>query len=454
MRSSLLLVLTPFLFLGLFYAAPAHAQGDEQVMAGKALTQAVCERMRDQVWGRIERYTRMKFRRPIPVGVEPEGVWRNKLKRKGFGGMAARHALAFYTPGRNRITVVPWVIGRYASKSPLLKTRGEWIAELEPTMIHELTHGIHHHNFYSEGRLYRASLKPSGLTEYELDRSTVAFLLGEGVPELVSLRTTEFPERMDRKPSMEMPAPLNYVKRYKPDGKQAYRQILMRFGYNDGLDISYHIAKAAGPRGIRAMLYRSPPRILLYQPNILATVELDDPPEPDSIFGYLAPVRKLAGGEIRRAVNPGKGRYFNSDRGLRAEGCLLGYTAATGSTDSPTGVGRYSFFVADPDRDAPWIADVVEGVKEINLATTTEKTVTLPLTKGVKARLITVKGDNGGLYVYAETRGLVVMAHETKPTDRLIDRVVGALRALYIKAPKKGIYDEAVKKAKKALKGG
>ena len=58
----------------------------------------------------IERYTRMKFRRAVPIHVEPRARWEQRLKQTGFGGNAARTGLAFYDIIRNSVTVVPWTI--------------------------------------------------------------------------------------------------------------------------------------------------------------------------------------------------------------------------------------------------------------------------------------------------------------------------------------------------------
>ena len=339
----------------LILAGAAIAQDNERLLAGDVLTQELCERMRDDVMPRIELFTRMKFRRGVPMRLEPKGVWENKIKRDGFAGTSAKHALAYYTPSRNVVTVVPWVIGGYAGGNPSRRSRVAWISELEPTMIHELTHAIHHQNFYTEGRFYAASLRAGGLSEEELDRSTVDFLMGEGVPELVALRTTDFKERMHRHPGRDLPSPLNYMRKYQPDGKKAYRIKLLEHGYRDGLDLMHHLALKSGPRGIRAVLYRPPPRQLVFQPKILATVELDDPPEPDSIFGFLSP-EILKGREILRATFPGHGRYFESAcQPRRTKGCLIGYVATVGDEGSKDGQSRYAFFVADPDKPSPWV---------------------------------------------------------------------------------------------------
>jgi hypothetical protein len=448
-----MLLLLPLMALG-----AAHAQDGGQTFAGDVLNQALCDKMRDDVFPRIENFTRMKFRRPIPVRIEPRGVWERKLKQSGMGGYGAKHALAYYTPSLNVITIVPWVIGGYARDSgPVKKTKMEWIADLEPTMIHELVHGIHHQNFFSEGRDYAATLMPGGQTEEQLDRATVSFLLGEGVPEFVALRTTEFPQNMHRRPSRDLESAIRFMKKYVPDGKNAYRIKLSTHGYADGLNLVNHLSKYAGDRGIRAMLYRPPPRVLLFQPQLLATVDLDDPPEPDSVFGFLAPEKRLKGLDIDRRVFPGGGgrRLFGYGHiTQRAKGCLVGYGTTTGEKDGPYGVGRYAFFVADPDKSAPWIDEMAEALKEINPASADEKLVNLPMQKpAVKATLITVKGDDKSLYVYAKTGGLVVIAHESKPTSNLKERALLGLRALYIKRPKKDLYKEATEKARQALTG-
>jgi len=439
------------LLLLLAAGAAAWAQEDERMPAGDALTQEVCETIRDRVIPRIEAYTRMKFRRPVPIRVEPRDAWERKSKAKGFGGMAARHALAYYTPSFNVVTVVPWVIGGYLGGTPREKTRISWIADLEPTMIHELTHAIHHQNFYTEGRLYAASLKPAGLTEEELDRSTVAFLLGEGVPELVALRTTEFPQRMHRHPR-SLDGIGHYMRSYRPTGKEPYRSILLKRGYVDGLNLMHQVALRAGMRGIRAILYRPPRREVLFQPEFLPE-NLDDPPDPDSIFGYLAP-EVLKGTEVRLAVNPGHGRYFSGAHRthVRAPGCLLGYVAEVGSADAPHGLSRYAFFIADPDAPGGWSEAQAASLKALNPGGAKEKKVDLPLLEErVRAKLLSVSMDDKSRYLHGETGGLVVLAHESRPTSTLDERVIGALRALYIRRPTPSLYADAVAKARENM---
>ncbi|MHC4494093.1 MAG: hypothetical protein ACYTDU_21085 [Planctomycetota bacterium] len=409
---------------------------------------------KDQVIPRIELFTRMKFRRPVPLRIESKTVWMEKQKASGYAGHSARHALAFYRPDVNDVTVIPWVIGRYpppgTKGTPLKKTRQDWIADLEPTLIHELVHAIHHQNFYIEGRFYGASLRTGGLSEEEIDVSTVQFLLGEGFPEYVSLRTTMFPQHMAYFPGDEADGVRYYMRTYEPDGKQPYRIILSEHGYGDGLSLLHHLFLKAGPRGVRAALYRPPPRVLLFQPEILGAVELDDPPDPDSIFGFLSP-EILTGSEVRLAVNPGTHRHFRSAArsGARARGCLIGYMAEVGGRSEPQGLGRYAFFVADPEHPGRWSEAQARSLKELHPTGVTEKQAKLPLVrgKGVKAGLITVKMPDGGLYVRAETHGLVVLAHESKPTRNLSDRVLRALRVLYLKRPKPKLYDQALAEA-------
>ena len=438
----------PLLFA---FALPVLAQ-DEEMLAGDALDVDMCNRIRDQVMPKIEGFSRMKYRRQVPIFIEPKALWDAKQKATGFAGHSAKHALAFYTPGRNTVTVIPWVIGGYARKSPPKKTRASWVADLEPTLIHELTHAIHHQNFYTEGRYYQASLRSSGISDRDLDRSTVDFLMGEGFPELVSLRTTEYPDRMHRHPSRQLPAALNYMRKYKEDGKEPYRVILSKNGYVDGLNLMHHLQLKAGSRGVRGVLYRPPPRQLLFQPEILATIALDDPPDPDSIFGFLSPAILAAKG-VRRACNPGAGRYFEGAYRVptRVHGCLIGYAAQIGSGQ---GTARYAFFVAHPDNGGSWAAEQAQSLKGINPAGTKERQVTLPLMKnGVKADVITVEAEDGSRYVRAEARGLVVIAHEGKPTSNLEKRVVLALRSLYIRRPTPRLYDEALAKAKAKIAG-
>ncbi|MCK6461483.1 MAG: hypothetical protein L6Q95_16505 [Planctomycetes bacterium] len=437
----------------LLLAGAASAQDSGGLMtAGDALNVEMCEKIRDAVIPRVEAFTRMKYRRHVPIRVQPKAQWEAMQKAEGFGGFSARHALAFYRKGINDVTVVPWVIGRYPPPGqpgePMKRTREEWVMELEPTLIHELTHAIHFQNFYSEGRTVQASLRSDGLSDDELDESTVEFLLSEGFPELVALRTTDFRGSMQRHPAPAPDGVRAYMKRYVPNKKDPYRVTLSQSGYSDGLDLLHHLQLKAGPGGVRACLYRPPPRLLLFQPELLATVELEDPPDPDSILGFLYP-EVLKGKEVRLAVNPGSGRLFEGayESGFRAPGCLIGYVAEVGAADDPQGESRYAFFVSDPDEQGDWSSAQASSLKAMNPAGVTEKDVPLPLVEGgVKATVVSVK-EGESLYVRGETHGLVVLAHEAKPTPNLEDRVTIALSALYERRPKPKIYAEAQRRA-------
>jgi hypothetical protein len=376
----------------LLAAAAVLAQSDGLVEAAEGLDRETCQRLRDRVIPRIEAFTRMKFRRPVPMQIMPRAAWLEAQKRSGYAGHSARHMVAYYSPSDNEVTVIPWAIGRYpvgdAKTTPLKKTRAQWVDSVEPTMIHELIHAIHHQNFYIEPRSYGTSLRMDGLTEKEIDAATVQFLLGEGFPEFVALRTTAFPDLMDRYPADELDPVRRYMKTYTPDGKQPFRIILFDNGYGDGLSLLHHLFLKAGARGVRAVLYRPPPRLLLFQPAILGTVDLDDPPDPDSIFGFLSP-EILKGTEVRLAVNPGGGRRFRGAWrfGRRANGCLLGYVAHV------DGMGDYAFFIADPDRPGRWSEEQAKSLEAIHAAGTKKTRANLPLMKGraVKADLLRVR---------------------------------------------------------------
>jgi hypothetical protein len=446
-------------FAGLFLltaAVAARAQERHMMPAGDALDTETCKALVDRIMPRIEAYTRMKFRRPVPIRVEPKAVWENRLKQGGFGGYAARAGAAFYNLVSNQITVVPWVIGGYLGGTPRKRTREEWLGILEPTVTHELTHAIHRQNFFVLlGGARQASLKKEGLTEEELDVSTVEFLVAEGIAELVSERTATPEGRawVARNPSSELSEPRRYMTHYQPNGKDPYRVVLSGSGYQDGIDLLHHLTLKAGPRGVRAVLYRPPPRELFFQPKLLATVDLDDPPNPDSIFGFLSP-KLLAGGEIQLAVNPGANRFFLRAIGQiseRAPGCLIGYVTEIDDSDTNS-LSRYAFFVADPDEPGTWTTAQAASLKALNPSTAKEKTAAVPMQDGVKAKVITVSLADGSRYVRAETGGLVVLAFENRPTSNLEERTVLALSALYIRRPTAKIYDKALVEARKNIK--
>ena len=62
----------------LLFAGAVSAQ--ELMKAGDVLDKKLCERMRDEVMPRIEKYTRMKFRRAVPMRIERKDVWDRKIK--------------------------------------------------------------------------------------------------------------------------------------------------------------------------------------------------------------------------------------------------------------------------------------------------------------------------------------------------------------------------------------
>ena len=442
----------------LVFACSAIVSAQGLVTAGEALDKKTCRELAEQVKARIEAYTRMKFRRSVPIRVQPRAVWEARLKQQGYGGMTARSGLAFYNIVANNVTVVPWTIGGYLNtKSPPRRSADEWLGKLEPIMVHELTHAIHHQNFFVVlGGARQASLKKDGLTEDEKDISTVEFLSAEGYAELVAHRTASRVGRsyLLRFPHDELSHPRSYLRKYQPDGKRAFRSILSQHGYVDGIDLLNKLTLRAGPRGVRAILYRPPPRPLFFQPELLATVDLDDPPEPDAILGFLAPFL-LKGGEVHLTVNPGPGRYFLSARShpgsdVRAPGCLVGFAAEVGEDDGPNGAGRYAYYVADPDKPGKWSAEQAATLKALHPPGVKESRRLVPGTK-VKASLITVTSEDGE-YVRAESEGLVVIAHESKPTKYLEKRVLGALGYLYLYKPKPNVYRKAVDEAMRRIK--
>jgi hypothetical protein len=388
----------------------------------------------------------------------PKAIWDAQMKQQGPGGTMARQALAFYSIGENAITVIPWTIGGYQDGTPEQKSRQEWIHELESIIIHELMHALHHQNFYvvlGGGRA--ASGRAAGQTEQEIDEAVVEFLTAEGMAELVSVRvaTEEARRNLLRRPARELSAPDRFWVRYQPDGKQPFRLLLSQYGYQDGLDLLHKLSLKGGPRALRGILYRQPPRSLFFQPELLAAVDLDDPPEPDSVFAYLSP-ELPEGNEVRLAVNPGENRFFAkayaTPGGPRT--CLVGYVAILGETGEDSGRGRYAFFVSDPDAPGTWSAEQVTSLKALYPTGASEKTKPLPMLKGVEAKLLTIKAEDGSLYIRGEAAGLVVLAHESNPTKNLEERVLGALRVLHIKRPTPKLYDVPGAAAQKKLDEG
>ncbi|MGH7162627.1 MAG: hypothetical protein ACREID_04015 [Planctomycetota bacterium] len=437
----------PIALLLLAPALRAQEEGEEErgelFEVGDALTEAACQPRLDATIPGIEGFTRMRFRRPVPLKILPRAQWEQMRKMDGFAGHMGKHAVAWYTPMLNVVTLVPWMLEARPGEK---KSVEGWFARAEATLVHEMTHAIHHQNFWSEGRDYAASMRAGALTEREIDGSTVNFLLGEGFAELVSLRTSKSLAGMGRSPDREISTPRQFMDRYRPEegSKDPFRIKLFNHGYEDGLTLLHHLAMSGGSRAVRASLYRQPPRLLLFQPHLLGKLDLDDPPEPDAIFEFLhtGPLDKEG---IFLAVNPGHGRYFSEAQGTRAPGCLLGYAAR--ATVRGETVAEYSFFVADPDGGGDWVTQQLEGMRELNPDGSKEKDVPLPLAKDVKAHLVVVPYANGALHVMAAAGGLVVHARERTPTALVEDRAVVALRALYLKRPKPQLFAEALKKA-------
>jgi len=457
-RFALLLVLLPALPVTL----PAVAQDgpdNRMLTAGQALDRKTCQEEARKVRDRIQAWTRIKYRRPVPVLVQSRGVWEKRIKLPGVAGHNARSGLAFYDIINNTITIVPWVIGQYArKKEPPKKWKEEWLNQLESILIHELMHALHHQNFYVVlGGARRASLRTGGLSAAEKDISTVEFLTAEGTAELVAVRTATSGARphLTRRPQVELDSPQRYWNRYQPDDKRPFRVILSNTGYQDGLDILNRLDRKAGPRAIRGLLYRQPPREIFFQPEILAKLKLDDPPDPDSILEFLSPAG-VKFGEVYLAVNPGADRNFANampgGRRARAKGCLIGYTAATGDEDEADGRSSYSLFVADPDNPGTWSKDQADALKALEPSAAKTKKLALPLIKGApSAEIISVKRGDGSLWMRGEVAGLVIMARETKPTSNLEARVVRALSALYIKRPTAKLYESVFAEAKKVI---
>ena len=154
-------------------------------------------------------------------------------------------------------------------------------------------------------------------------------------------------------------------------------------------------------------------------------------------------------------VNPGPHRYFlNARQGSmrsRARGCLYGFACEVGDDDGPHGGARYSFFVADPDKPGKWSASQRATFMAINPSGVSTAKRKVPRTKAT-ADVVTVKSEDGDLYIRADSGGLVVMAHESKPTKNMEKRVLNALAYLELNRPQKDIYAKAMIEAAKRLR--
>jgi len=65
---------------------------------------------------------------------------------------------------------------------------------------------------------------------------------------------------------------------------------------------------------------------------------------------------------------------------------------------------------------------------------------------------VTVKAEDGSVYIRGDSGGLVVLAHESKPTKRMEKRVLSALTYLELNRPQKSIYAKAMIEAAKRLR--
>ena len=418
------------------------------------------ETLQAEVMREIEVLTRIRFRRPVEVDIVPRAVWEAQTQSEGYFGETASRAAAYYWPGENRVTFQPWVYTWQA-------TAREWRTISRQTMIHELTHALHHQNFFTLGGDSQSSLRSEGLTERQIDTSTVDFLLAEGFAELVtyslcledirragddkSARSrAEADLGLTRRPERRPASLSEYMRRYQPNGEEAYRTLLFNNGYQDGLTCVHHLMLGGGMRAVRSVLYRIPPRVLLFAPDLLAEAPLDDPPEPDPIFRYLHPGELDAEG-ILLATAPGEDRFFRDATLGKTEGCLLGYTAR--ATSGKFAGSQYAFFVGDPDRPGDWaerqFESLVAGAASRSRVRSRE--IALPLTKKKIKALITRIPTRDGCFVHGRVGGLVVLARESKPTPSIEQRVLMALRALHIKRPTPATFDEAIRKARERL---
>jgi len=453
-------------------AGAAHADGDagadapappKRLQSWEWMTVGNCEPLRDEVMHDIEELTRIRFRRPVPVEILPKATWEARAKQGGFIGHFTTRSPAYYSPGANVITFVPWVF-------EFLDTEEGWRERLRHIMHHELTHALHHQNFWTEVGNYAASMKSSGLTEDEIDGATVDFLVAEGFAELVTYqlglrRVKELRdqqrdriETIDDVPGLETGRPerrprptAEYMKLYRPAGDKPFRNLLFDNGYRDGLTCLYHLMLGGGMRAVRSTLYRSPSRLLLFAPDVLSGVDLDDPPEPDAVFRFLHPGALSADG-ILLAVNPGPGRFFSAASRGRAAGCLLGYAAR--ASEGGDAAAEYAFFLADPDRPGSWEQEQLASLTALGRGGTRArpKRVRLPVTHKEHAE-VTVVRTNDGQYVHGALDGIVVILHEPEPTATAEDRVLHALEVLLRKRPKPGVFQEAERTARARLGG-
>jgi hypothetical protein len=446
-------------FVLILFAGALWAQEKPELVASEDwITLENCQRLRDEAIKEIEEFTRIQYRRPVPINIMSSHEYSAYQGAGGMAGWVSAHAAAFYSPDTNEITVIPF---RKFGPAPA----AFWEVTTRGTMIHEMTHALHHQNFWTQGPHHNAAAKIRGLTEDEIDAATVDNLLNEGFAELVeygvmmnrvrAARLKRLPReiaaRVGAKPAPKPASPAAYMKRYvpDPDTDEPYRVKLLSHVYGDGLTLMYHLMMQGGMRAVRSALYRPPHRLLLFQPSILVTADLSDPPEPDAIFALLH-AGPLSNEGIRLATRPGPHRYFGGAREGHDPGCLLGYVAR--ATSGPFDGSEYAFFIADPDRPGTWAVDQLETLEKQAKRKIESKKVKLPLSKS-RATLTIVPQDNQ-TYLHGEIPGVVVLVKIVKDkitnsdVKRMQERVVYALRALEIKKPKAFVFKDALEKAR------
>ena len=408
----------------LLLLAPALAgEDDEAVPVGDAITLELCDQVRDALVPRIEEQLRLRFHRTVPMRVQPLALWRNRARGLVVASVAP-YGSAFYDSSTDTVTIVPWVIGGDPNGPRVeRKTRAAWRADLEPVAADVLTRALLHRNLPFDARRWHATLE-TDLAPDEAERCAADFLVTEGVVRYLVHRTCPGAAA----PREERADPAALLRAYRPGGKEPYRIKLIVDGGRDGLDLAHRLALGSGMRGLRGVLYRPPPLALLVRPELLASVDFDEPPDPHSIFAFLAPDAKV---KVHLAMDPLRADFFGSSN-ERREGCLVGYAAAAGSS-------RYAFWVSDPDDPGTWREEQAAALR--GGAGEREVDMRGGATVEVLIRAIPLEG---AAVVRGDAGGLVVLAREATPAANLEQRVVTALRALWLKKPKPALYAEAL----------
>ena len=167
-----------FVLLAGVVFAQEDGKKPELISSEDWITLENCQRLRDEAIQEIEEFTRIRYRRPVPINIMTSHEYSANRGASGFAGWISSHAAAFYSPGTNEITVIPF---RKQGPAPA----AYWEASTRGTMIHEMAHALHHQNFWTLGPHHNAASKISGLSDDEIDAATVDNLLNEGFAELV-----------------------------------------------------------------------------------------------------------------------------------------------------------------------------------------------------------------------------------------------------------------------------